>query len=137
MKRKKQVMAAKSRWDKEKVGKKRICERNAPTPTPLPSPTTGSKESIEIPFFIDSDTWMDFVKHRGGSKFTRLMATRIIKQLIEWNEKGHDVNDILNRSIMNGWKGVFEPDNKKGKTNGDPKEELARFLDKRAGKETG
>ena len=88
------------------------------TETEAYSKETKKKESLEIPSFIDGDTWLDFVKHRGGSKFTRLMATRIIKQLTEWNDKGHDVNKVLNISIMNGWKGVFEPDNKGSNENG-------------------
>ena len=32
-----------------------------------------------------------------------------IKQLTKWNGEGHDVNQILNTSMMNGWKGVFKP----------------------------
>jgi len=88
------------------------------------------KESLEIPRFIDGDTWLDFVKHRGGSKFTKLMAVRIVNQLTEWHGKGHDVNTVLNTSIMNGWKGVFEPDNKGGNKNDNADAELARFLAK-------
>ena len=103
------------------------------TETEAYSKETKKKESLEIPSFIDGDTWLDFVKHRGGSKFTRLMAIRIIKQLTEWNDKGHDVKKVLNISIMNGWKAVFEPDNKGSNENGksDTDAELARFLDRR------
>lgn len=123
--------AAKSRWDKEKTTCERISKRNAPTPTP--TPTSNKKESMEIPSFIDYDTWIDFVAHRGGKKFTQRMAKRIIKQLSEWQDNGHDVNKILNTSIMNGWKGVFEPDTQEGTKNGnksDADAELARFMGK-------
>ncbi len=79
------------------------------------------KESTcAIPEFIDISIWKDFIKHRGGSKFTQLMATRIINKLIEWQQSGHDANEILNTSIMNGWSGVFEPkkgNNANGATN--------------------
>lgn len=139
MKRKKQVMAAKSRWDKDKSDKKRICERNAPSPTPSPTPSTVKKDPLEIPSFIDSDTWLDFVNHRGGKKFTRLMATRIIKQLTEWHDKGHNVNDVLNTSIMNGWKGVFEPETKGSNNNGRQKlaDEAAELLEQYGDTGTG
>jgi len=100
------------------------------TTTTTTTTTPIKKESLEIPSFIDGDTWLDFVKHRGGSKFTKLMAVRIVNQLAEWHGKGHDVNDVLNTSIMNGWKGVFEPEAKKGNKNDNADAELARFLAK-------
>lgn len=81
---------------------------------------------IDVPSFIDTDIWLDFVKHRGGDKFTKLAATRIINQLTKWNDKGIDANEVLNNSIMNGWKGIFEPDNKKGNSNESQKDKLAR-----------
>ena len=71
---------------------------------------------IAVPDFIDPSIWKDFVQHRGGSKFTQLMANRIINQLIKWHGEGHDANEILNNTIMNGYKGIFKP--KKGNGNG-------------------
>lgn len=70
-----------------------------------------------LPPFIDHSMWDDFVKHRGGSKFTKLARKRILNQLEKWHDEGHNVNEILNRSIMNGWKGVFEPKQKKESRN--------------------
>lgn len=76
-----------------------------------PTPLKG-----EVPEFISGYIWNDFVKHRGGSKFTALARTRILNQLGAWYAEGYDPDEILNRSIMNGWKGVFKPDNQvKGK----------------------
>lgn len=76
------------------------------------------KEALIIPDFIEGNVWEDFVTHRGGSKFTNLMATRVINQLIKWHDDGYDANEILNNSIMNGYKGIFKPNKQKGTGNG-------------------
>ena len=70
---------------------------------------SNKKEPLIIPDFIDVNVWTDFVTHRGGSKFTKLMATRIINQLTTWHGEGYDANEILNNTIMNGYKGIFKP----------------------------
>lgn len=90
-----------------------------------------TKKELVIPEFIDGEVWQDFVKHRGGSKFTRLMATRIINRLTEWQADGYNPNEILNNSIMNGYKGIFLP---RGQTNGNNRPTNAERL-KTAGDE--
>ncbi len=85
-----------------------------------------SKEDNPLPPFIQNDVWEDFKKHRG-SNFTKLAQSKIINQLTEWHAEGYNANDILNMSIMNGWKGVFKPKHER-KIKNDPKDELQEFL---------
>jgi uncharacterized protein YdaU (DUF1376 family) len=98
-------------------------------------PPLPPKGNFILPDFVSADMWNDFVKHRG-SKFTDLAAGRIINQLRDWHNEGQDANGILNKSIMNGWKGVFPEDKQKGNGNGKAKskgnanEELKQYLDK-------
>jgi len=87
---------------------------------------------ILVPIFIDGDLWMEFVAHKGGSKFTQRSAKMVVNKLTTWHGDGHDVNEILRTTIMNGWKGVFLPKNVRGNQNGqsDTDAELARYLAK-------
>jgi len=98
-----------------------------------------SRDILIVPDFIDGDIWLSFVAHRGGSKFTKRAAKLTLNELTTWHDKGHNVNDILNRSIMNGWKGVFEPETKKGNKNGRQKlaDEAAELLEQYADTGTG
>jgi len=76
---------------------------------------------VDIPDFIDSETWSDYVQHRKEKKQALKPTTtkRIIKDLKTWHSDGVDVNQVLNTSIRNGWTGIFKPDSKKKKpTNG-------------------
>lgn len=64
-----------------------------------------------LPVWLPPDVWSDFVAHRKAlkAKLTPHAANLIVRKLDELRAKGHDPAAILNRSIENGWKGVFEP----------------------------
>lgn len=68
----------------------------------------------EIPSCIDPVVFSDFSDHRKRIKspMTPRAESLIISKLVKFAEAGHDPNDILNESIMNGWKGVFPPKGK-------------------------
>lgn len=68
------------------------------------------EETIEIPDWIDAQTFFDFIASRKTMKapLTAIAAKRIIKSLEKYrDELGHDPNEVLDQSIGQGWKGVF------------------------------
>lgn len=67
--------------------------------------------SLTLPDWLPVQPWNDYVKHRG-SKFTHRAKELAIIQLGKMVESGHDPTEILQTSIANGWKGIFEPKSK-------------------------
>lgn len=65
----------------------------------------------ELPFYIDSQIFKDFINHRKEIKkpMTQNAVNATIKKLCDFHTKGYDCNEILNNSIANGWQGIFEP----------------------------
>ena len=111
--------------------------RNSPVPErPIPTDNNGIsikhnsisitdntqskvKETIIIPDWINKETWGAFLEMR---KIQRAVPTErakvlLIKDLERLKLAGNDPNEVLNRSIMNSWKGVF-PLDKQGGTDG-------------------
>ncbi len=90
---------------------------NAPSNDEVTPPSSSSSSSsiieqeLELPDFIDSDTWKAFKTHRVQIKrrMTLHAEKLIINKLIKFKEAGHDPNAIINLSIENGWISVFEP----------------------------
>ena len=60
-----------------------------------------------VPESINNETWKAFIEHRRKVKapMTERAKTLIIGKL---KKLSGDPNDILNQSIVNGWKGVFD-----------------------------
>ncbi len=75
------------------------------------SSSSSIKKELELPDFINSDTWKAFKEHRVQIKrrMTLHAEKLIINKLIKFKEAGHDPNAIINLSIENGWISVFEP----------------------------
>jgi len=92
---------------------------NGEKPTEIPQTKrrlkeTKLKETI-LPDFIDKETWESYLKSR--KKPTEHAIVLLLKKLEEFRNAGDDPNEILKRSIMNGWTGIFKLD-KKGGSNG-------------------
>ena len=68
---------------------------------------------IAIPEWLPSSVWVDWVNHRRSIKkpITERSAQLTIGQLSGFRSDGHDPVAIINRSIMSGWQGLFEPKN--------------------------
>jgi phage replication O-like protein O len=87
--------------------------------TPLVSKKIHTKENstketpkeIVLPDFISPFTWESFKEYRKKIKkpLTEKAIELTIKKLIAYHAKGHNVNEILETSIVNGWTGIFEP----------------------------
>lgn len=67
--------------------------------------------SMELPFYVNKDLWLDFCEHRkvSGKKLTTLAVKRIFTNFEAWQAQGLDVNVALNKSIVSNWSGVFPP----------------------------
>lgn len=84
-------------------------------------PITDSKtpkppESLSLPCWLEKSVWEDFLRHRG-KKFTLKAQELSIAKLEAMRRKGHDPTQVINNSIANGWKGLFEPKGDHAKPN--------------------
>lgn len=77
---------------------------------------TYKKEKDALPHFIPKDAWDLYCQHRG-KKFTSKAKALALKKLEAWHKEGQNIEEILNNSVMNNWKGIF-PQQTKGSTNG-------------------
>jgi hypothetical protein len=70
---------------------------------------TVKKNRVDIPEYIDNQTWLDFLDMRKKIKKPPTDSAKeiLIKKLIEYHDKGEDVNKILEQSIVNCWQGLF------------------------------
>lgn len=74
-------------------------------------PPTPRGEPVVIPDCIPVEAWEAWKKYKG-QKFTLSAQKLSVGKLTEWAERGYSPREIINTSIMNGWKGLFEPKEK-------------------------
>jgi len=67
-----------------------------------------------LPDFIDKEIWDAFLEMRGKKRTVPTEHAKIllIQKLGEFRDAGDDPNEVLKRSIMNGWTGIFPLDRK-------------------------
>ena len=67
----------------------------------------------DLVFSVPPDVWADFKLHRIKLKapMTERAERLMLKELEKLHAAGHDPTEVLERSMMKGWKGVFAPDN--------------------------
>ncbi len=75
-----------------------------------------SKLNVEIPEWMDKETWMAFLEMRKTMRAfpTAYAQKRIIEKLAQFKSAGEDIREVLNQSIMNNWKGVFSLNGRRG-----------------------
>ena len=87
---------------------------------------------------VPSSVWVEFVEHR--QKLRRPLtvhAAELVKQKLEkLKAAGHDPTQLLETAIERGWLTVFEPDEKRGKQNGEAESFAERNI-RRAQEELG
>ena len=83
-------------------------------PTPQPKKSTASKPKaatpkVVLPDWMPIEAWDGFVEMRRKSKkpFTDRAAQLIVKKLASLRDQGDDPGEVLDRSTVNGWQGVF------------------------------
>jgi hypothetical protein len=88
--------------EKKRIVKKRIEKKGA------------KKEDIILPDWLDQEKWKEWLKYRKERKLTcsKMTLDRQIK-LLEQNRRDHA--DIIERSITNGWQGLFPNKSRKPK----------------------
>jgi hypothetical protein len=66
--------------------------------------------SKTIPDYIDIELWNDFIQHRKEirHKLTPTATKFMLRKLNKFYLTGIDVNACIERSIENGWQGIFE-----------------------------
>lgn len=69
-------------------------------------------EDADLPPEIAENTWREWCQHRREIRkpLKPTTVTHQLKQLAKWTDQGYDPNQIITRSIANGWTGLFEPD---------------------------
>jgi hypothetical protein len=74
-----------------------------------PNPPKGKRALV--PGWLDRRVWSEFKKMRQTMKapITHFAEGLLLTKLNRFREAGHDPNEILNTSIENSWRGVFEP----------------------------
>lgn len=74
--------------------------------------TEGEKETKGVlPDWIPSKTWKDFMEVRKQLKAPNndTSIKLLVNKLEKFKNAGYDIQEIMETSIMNGWKSVFEP----------------------------
>jgi hypothetical protein len=63
-----------------------------------------------LPSYIDVELWSAFVESRKAMKvpFTQAAQKLVIRKLMKLHETGWDANASLEKSIIYGYRGVFE-----------------------------
>jgi len=88
-------------------------------PTNNHKPITNNHEPVIIevyPLWLPIDSWKGWVEMRKQRKrpLTDRAKARAYKKLEALHSAGHDINELLDRSTINGWLDIYEP---KGTTN--------------------
>jgi len=73
------------------------------------------RQVIDIPDYIDGDKWLAFMEVRQNLKApnTERAIKGLLNKLDKFYSEGLDVNEIIDESTINGWKGLFAPKGKK------------------------
>lgn len=71
----------------------------------------GRNDMPTLPDWLDKELWESFLQFRKElkSKMTDHAQELAIRKLEKWRAAGHDPKEIIENSIINGWKGLFEP----------------------------
>lgn len=85
---------------------------------------------IELPDFILKEDWEAFLEHRKSLKapLSSIAQKRAISTLKKLQTEGSNATDVLNQSIVNGWKGLFPvSNNNQRNANGKRKESVSEM----------
>ena len=77
---------------------------------PVGSKKKRQKEILIIPEWLSESAWSDFIEFRKSIPRIpfNLQAQKLaLTELKKLREQGHDPVEVINQSILNGWKGLF------------------------------
>ena len=108
-----ETLRSEKRTDRERIVNGSCDDGNEPPPNHKPLTINHKPITIALPLpdFINPEIWEMFKSHRGA-KFSTNAKNLTIKDLTKAKAEGNDPNEMLEKSIANGWKGVFTPKSK-------------------------
>ena len=99
--------------------------KNHPIPDNNKNVKNVKKDNTPLPPWLDEKIWNEYRRHRKEikSKLTPRAEVLAIGKLEKLKDAGNDPVEVINQSIMNGWKGLFElkGDNNDGNKRSDPR----------------
>lgn len=89
-------------------------------PVNEPSSKEVAKTSVDLPDWLPLEAWREFESMRKGIKkpMTSFAAQLVIKKLDKFRQDGHEVQKVLEQSIVNSWQDVYEPKPQKQQARG-------------------
>jgi len=104
------------------TGKKAITteEKGIPTVQSKVKESKVNNSNNKLPEYLDKEIWDAYLELRKQKRSipTEHSKVLLLKKLDEFKESGDDPNEVLKRSIMNGWTGIFPLDKRQGGSNG-------------------
>ncbi|WP_368755533.1 replication protein [Klebsiella oxytoca] len=96
---------------------------NSNKPPKSPRAVSFDAASVQLPDWLSVVTWSSWVEYRRDLKKpikSQQTVTQAINLLDRCRLNGYAPEEIINRSIANGWQGLFEPDGqaKRGRDSG-------------------
>jgi hypothetical protein len=115
----------------EKCQSKQKCSLKhiEPTTKPAAEPAALFPKGSSLPDWIPLQTWLAFVEMRRTirSPMTGHAVDLAIRKLAVLKASGEDIEEVLNESILNNWKGLFPVRrNDERKTTGQRKNDITR-----------
>ena len=88
-------------------------QKNTKEEYPIKTPLTP-----QISNLLDQEVWEEFRLHRKKIKkpMSEYAERLMKKKLTRLQSEGHDPNQLLQETIMNGWQGIVDPNKKQTKT---------------------
>ncbi|EEJ7112037.1 replication protein [Salmonella enterica] len=86
---------------------------NSNKPPKPPRAVSFDASSVQLPDWLSSIIWSSWVEYRRDLKKpikSQQTVTQAINLLDRCSLNGYTPEEIINRSIANGWQGLFEPD---------------------------
>ncbi|EAT3965510.1 replication protein [Salmonella enterica] len=86
---------------------------NSNNPPKPPRAVSFDASSVQLPDWLSSIIWSSWVEYRRDLKKpikSQQTVTQAINLLDRCRLNGYTPEEIINRSIANGWQGLFEPD---------------------------
>ena len=99
-------------------------------PKPILKPKDKPKaEVVELPKWMPVERWRDFLamRKKNKSEASLLAQKLLITSLGKLKDEGEDPTEVIERAIMNGWKGFYGKNNKGGQ-GGKPNKEKFKGL---------
>lgn len=77
---------------------------------PVNPPLTPQGEFVELPEWLSKEDWDDFCEHRKKLRapLNDRSKARVISKLDRLRKAGFNPSDLIDQSITQGWKGIFE-----------------------------